>query len=194
MCGAIDLRELAPPSVGKGAADRVVTLRREAAAFLPAASFELRAPDCATACAWAEVLAARRAKQLSAAACDAPAGFDGSGSGNGSGSGSGSGSLSPARTGEDGSEHLLGGYLAKRGGFVASWKRRWFVMRRVGYRAAGSGSSGCLLRLRWAGMRARHGCCSRQAPTPTGCPRRRAPCRAAAPLRRAATAASPPLR
>ena len=37
MCGAIDLRELAPPSVGKGAADRVVTLRREAAAFLPAA-------------------------------------------------------------------------------------------------------------------------------------------------------------
>ena len=43
MCGAIDLRELAPPSVGKGAADRVVTLRREAAAFLPAASFELRA-------------------------------------------------------------------------------------------------------------------------------------------------------
>jgi len=55
MCGAIDLRELAPPSVGKGAADRVVTLRRETAAFLPAASFELRAPDCATACAWAEV-------------------------------------------------------------------------------------------------------------------------------------------
>jgi len=45
MCGAIDLRELAPLSVGKGAADRVVTLRREAAAFLPAASFELRAPD-----------------------------------------------------------------------------------------------------------------------------------------------------
>ena len=34
MRGAIDLRELAPPSVGKGAADRVVTLRREAAAFL----------------------------------------------------------------------------------------------------------------------------------------------------------------
>ena len=55
MCGAIDLRELAPPSVGKGAADRVVTLRREAAAFLPAASFELRAPDRATVCAWAEV-------------------------------------------------------------------------------------------------------------------------------------------
>ena len=52
MCGAIDLRELAPPSVGKGAADRVVTLRREAAAFLPAASFELRAPDRATVCAW----------------------------------------------------------------------------------------------------------------------------------------------
>ena len=82
MCGAIDLRELAPPSVGKGAADRVVTLRREAAAFLPAASFELRAPDRATACAWgAEGLAARRAKQLSAAACDAPAEFDGGGSG-----------------------------------------------------------------------------------------------------------------
>ena len=81
MCGAIDLRELAPPSVGKGAADRVVTLRREAAAFLPAASFELRAPDRATACAWAEVLAARRAKQLSAAACDAPAAFDGGGRG-----------------------------------------------------------------------------------------------------------------
>ena len=55
MCGAIDLRELAPPSVGKGAADRVVTLRREAAAFLPAASFELRAPDRATVCAWAKV-------------------------------------------------------------------------------------------------------------------------------------------
>ena len=53
MCGAIDLRELAPPSVGKGAADRVVTLRREAAAFLPAASFELRAPDDrAATCAW----------------------------------------------------------------------------------------------------------------------------------------------
>ena len=83
MCGAIDLRELAPPSVGKGAADRVVTLRREAAAFLPAASFELRAPDRDTACAWAEVLAARRAKQLSAAACDAPAGFDGGGRGGG---------------------------------------------------------------------------------------------------------------
>jgi hypothetical protein len=75
MCGAIDLRELAPPSVGKGAADRVVTLRREAAAFLPAASFELRAPDRAMVCAWVEVLAARRAKQLSAAACDAPAGL-----------------------------------------------------------------------------------------------------------------------
>ena len=88
MCGAIDLRELAPPSVGKGAADRVVTLRREAAAFLPAASFELHAPDRATACAWgAEVLAARRAKQLSAAACDAPAGFDGGGGSSGSGSG-----------------------------------------------------------------------------------------------------------
>ena len=187
MCGAIDLRELAPPSVGKGAADRVVTLRREAAAFLPAASFELRAPDRATACAWAEVLAARRAKQLSAAACDAPAGFDGGGRGsNGSGSGSGSGSLSPARTGEDRSEHLLSGYLAKRGGFVASWKRRWFVMRRVGYCAAGSGSGGSLLRLRWAGTRARPGCCSRRAPTRTGCPRRRAPCRAAAPPRRAA--------
>ena len=41
MCGAIDLRELAPLSVGKGAANRV-TLRREAAAFLTAASFELR--------------------------------------------------------------------------------------------------------------------------------------------------------
>ena len=53
MCGAIDLRELAPPSAGKGAADRVVTLRREAAAFLPAASFERRAPDDRTAaCAW----------------------------------------------------------------------------------------------------------------------------------------------
>ena len=76
MCGAIDLRELAPPSVGKGAVDRVVTLRREAAAFLPAGSFELRAPDRATACAWVEVLATRRAKQLSAAACGAPAGFD----------------------------------------------------------------------------------------------------------------------
>ena len=66
MCGAIDLRELAPSSVGKGAANRVVTLRREAVAFLPAASFELRAPDRATACAWVEVLAARRAKQLPA--------------------------------------------------------------------------------------------------------------------------------
>lgn len=194
MCGAIDLRELAPPSVGKGAADRVVTLRREAAAFLPAASFELRAPDRATACAWAEVLAARRAKQLSAAACDAPAGFDGGGRGDGSGSGSGGSRLSPARTGKDGSEHLLSGYLAKRGGFVASWKRWWFVMRRVGYCTASSGSGGCLLRLRWVGTRARHGCCSRRAPAPTGCPRRRAPCRAAAPLRRAATAASPPLR
>jgi hypothetical protein len=86
MCGAIDLRELAPPSMGKGAADRVVALRREAAAFLPAASFELHAPDRATACAWgAEVLAARRAKQLSAAACDAPAGFDGGGRGGGQG-------------------------------------------------------------------------------------------------------------
>ena len=139
-----------------------MTLRREVAAFLPAASFELRAPDRATACAWAEVLAARRAKQLSAAACDAPAGFDGGGSGsNGSGSGSGSGGsrLSPARAGEGGSEHLLSGYLIKRGGFVASWKRWWFVMRRVGYRTAGSGSGGCLLRLRWAGTRARRGCC-----------------------------------
>ena len=126
MCGGIDLRELAPPSVGKGAADRVVTLRREAAAFLPAASFELRAPDRATACALAEVLAARRAKQLSAAACDAPAGFDGGGGGGGGGSSSSSGSsLSPARTGEGGCEHLLSGYLAKRGGFVASWKRQW---------------------------------------------------------------------
>ena len=54
MCGA----------VGKGAVDRVVTLRLEAAAFLPAASFDLRAPDRATACAWAGMLAARRAKQL----------------------------------------------------------------------------------------------------------------------------------
>ena len=173
--------------MGKGAADRVVTLRREAAAFLPAASFELRAPDRATACAWAEVLAARRAKQLSAAACDAPAGFDGGGSGGGSsGSGSGGSSLSPARTGEDGSEHLLGGYLAKRGGFVASWKRWWFVMRRVGYRTAGSGSGGCLLRPRRAGTRARRGCCAWRAPTPTGGLRRRAPRRAAAPPRRAA--------
>lgn len=97
MCGAIDLRELAPPSVGKGAADRVVTLRREAAAFLPAASFELRAPDRATACAWAEVLAARRAKQLSAAACDAPAGFDGGGRGGGQGEQQ---PVHPARHGE----------------------------------------------------------------------------------------------
>jgi hypothetical protein len=61
-----------------------VTLRREVAAFLPAASFELRAPDRATAYAWAGVLAARRAKQLSAAACDAPAEFDGGGPGGGS--------------------------------------------------------------------------------------------------------------
>ena len=97
MCGAIDLRELAPPSVGKGAADRVVTLRREAAAFLPAASFELRAPDRATACAWAEVLAARRAKQLSAAACDAPAGFDGGARGGGPGEQQ---PVRPARRGE----------------------------------------------------------------------------------------------
>ena len=101
MCGAIDLRELAPPSVGKGAADRVATLRREAAASLPAASFELRAPDRATVCAWAEVLAARRAKQLSAAACDAPAGFGGDGSGGGGGS-SGSGSGGKPQSGANG--------------------------------------------------------------------------------------------
>ena len=73
MCGA----------VGKGAVDRVVTLRLEAAAFLPAASFDLRAPDRATACAWAGVLAARRANQLSAAAYDAPAGFDDGGGADG---------------------------------------------------------------------------------------------------------------
>jgi hypothetical protein len=84
--------------VGKGAADRVVALRREAAAFLPAASFELRAPDRTTACAWgAKVLAARGATQLSAAACDAPAGFDGGGRGGGQGEQQ---PVQPARHGE----------------------------------------------------------------------------------------------